>query len=166
MPQRELVIREKVITKGIFDFTAFYGYAYAFLKESGFTVIEKKYIEDVKGDERTLRIEWRANKEISDYFKIDLEITLEGKKLTEIEAEIDGEKKEMNQGEIEVEIKGSLVKDPRGKWDTSASKRFFRDFYNKYIIPARVEDMKDKVAESVISLKEESKSFLELTAKR
>ncbi|MBS3088915.1 hypothetical protein J4402_04025 [Candidatus Pacearchaeota archaeon] len=166
MTDKDAVLKEKVEHSGLFDFAGFYSFAHSWFKEQKYGVNEKKYSEKVKGNARDLRIEWAATKAISDYFKIELDITFEVWGMTEVEVEIDGEKKKMNKGTIGAEIKGTLVKDYDSKWETSPQWRFLREIYNKYLIPARVNSMKGKVEDDVRSFKEELKSFLDLIGKR
>ena len=166
MTDKDAVLKEKVEHSGLFDFAGFYSFAHSWFKEQKYGVNEKKYSEKVKGNARDLRIEWAATKAISDYFKIELDITFEVWGMTEVEVEIDGEKKKMNKGTIGAEIKGTLIKDYDSKWETSPQWRFLREIYNKYLIPARVNSMKGKVEDDVRSFKEELKSFLDLIGKR
>jgi len=117
MTDKDAVLKEKVEHSGLFDFAGFYSFAHSWFKEQKYGVNEKKYSEKVKGNARDLRIEWAATKAISDYFKIELDITFEVWGMTEVEVEIDGEKKKMNKGTIGAEIKGTLVKDYDSKWE-------------------------------------------------
>jgi len=166
MAQKDKVLKEKLEHAGTFDFSAFYGYIHSWLKEAGYNITEDKYAETVAGNARDILVEWTAVKDISDYFKIEHKIKVTGSKVTNVKVEIDGEKKEMNKGKIEVEITGNLIKDPENKWEASPFVRFMRDFYNKYIIPGRVSGMKDKISTDVTALKEDLKAYLELAGKR
>jgi hypothetical protein len=103
---------------------------------------------------------------LSDYFRIEHEIKFEIKGMVEVEVEIEGKKKKMNKGTIDIEIKGILIKDPESKWDKTPFFRFLREVYNKYIIPGRVDKLEDKVRDDVKDYKESLKAFLELTGKR
>jgi len=166
MTDKELILKEKVEHAGLFDFAGFYAFAHAWFKEQKYGVNERKYSEKVKGNARDLRIEWIATKTLSDYFKIEQEVTFEIWGMTEVEVEIDGEKKKMNRGTISAEIKGTLIKDHDSKWDSSPQWRFLREIYNKYLIPARVYDIKNKVENDVREFKDELKGFLDLIGKR
>jgi hypothetical protein len=150
----------------LFKFSDFYSFAHAWFKGELIGVDEEKYAEKVSGNKREISIEWKGTKELSDYFKTEYKIKFEIKDLVEVEVEIDGTKEKMNQGKIEVEIKGVLVRDHKSKWDTSAFSRFMRDVYNKYVIPSRVEDMKSIVSNNVRNFKEQLKMFLNLSGKR
>ena len=166
MAEKEPIIKEKLNHSGIFDFKAFYGFAHSWLKDEGFGVIEEKYSEKVSGNSRDILTVWSINKRLSDYFEIKGEIETEIKGLTDVEVEIDGERKRMNKGNISMEFKAMLIMDPEGKWDINAFYKFLRDVYNKYIIPSRVDNMREIIKNNIISLKEEIKAFLELSGRR
>jgi len=166
MAEKEELIREKVEHSGIFDFKGFYRFAHSWLIEESFGVVEEKYSEKVSGNSRNILFEWVASKRLSDYFKFEIKIEVEVEGLTDVEVEIDGERKKMNKGKVAGKVKGSLIKDPNSKWDTSPFSRFMRDVYNKYIIPGRVSSMEDLLKGNVTSFKEELKAFLELSGRR
>jgi len=166
MAEKELILKEKVDHSGIFDFPAFYAYAHAWLKEHGYAISEGKYAENVSGNERDIAIEWKATKDFSDYFRAEVIVKTVVKGMSEVDVEIEGVEKKMNKGQVGVELTGNLIKDPTSKWESSTFQRFWRDVYNKYIIPSRIEEMGDKVNGDVVNLKEEMKAFLELSGKR
>lgn len=166
MAEKEQVIKEKVENAGIFDFSKFYSYAHYWFKDEGFGVDEEKYSEKVSGNKRDIDIEWTATKLLSDYFKIEYKLKFEIRDLIEVEAEIEGKKKKLNQGKVSVEIKGNIIMDHQSKWDTSSFSRFARDVYNKYIIPTRVHDMKEMVSGKCKDFKEQLKAYLELSGRR
>ena len=91
---------------------------------------------------------------------------IEVKGLTDVEVEIDGERKRMNKGKISINMKGALVTDPKSKWDENNFNRFLRDIYNKYIIPGKIDHMKTLVREKIVAFKEELKAALELSGRR
>jgi len=166
MVEKDQILKEKVGHSGIFDFGAFYKYAHDWFWDEGYGVIEGKYTEKVSGTGRNIFIEWEATKPISDYFKLQVKMKFFIDNLTDVEVEIDGEKKKMNKGTITIEIKGYIVKDAANKWEASAWLQFMRNFYNKYVIPARVESMEMKLMGDVQEFKDELKAYLELTGKR
>ena len=166
MAEKEEVIKEKLDHSGIFDFKGFYSYAHSWLKEEKYGVVEEKYSEKVSGNTRDITVKWLASKILSDYFKIEIEVEFVITKLSDVEVEIDGERKKSNKGKVSVEIKGVLILDPRSKWDKSEFWRFTRDVYNKYVVPARVENKRDVIRKVVMNFKEELKAFLELSGRR
>ena len=166
MVEKEEVIKEKITHSGVFNFSEFYSYAHSWLKEEDYGVAEEKYNEKVSGNSRDITIEWKASKEVSDYFKVSIKVEFQIEGLVDVEVEVDGKKKKTNKGKVTVDIKAALLKDPESKWESSSFNRFLREIYNKYIIPKRLENVQGKVISDVQDFKEELKSFLELTGRR
>jgi|SRR3989338_9040814 len=166
MAEKELILKEKVQSAGIFSYSGYYSFAYAWLRYEDYDVIEEEYIESVSGNEKDITIKWKAWKQLSDYFKIEHAIKTEVRGMSDVEVEIDGVKKKMNKGKITVEIKGSMVRDPDSEWHGGWGWRFFRGVYDKYVIPGRIKEMRDKIREEVRLFKEQLKSYLELSGRR
>ena len=166
MADKDLILKEKVAHSGIFDFSAFYSYAHSWFYEEGYGVVEDKYSEKIAGNKKNLYIEWTVTKKLTDYFKIEYKLKYYIDNLTDVEVEIDGEKKSMNKGNVMVEMKGYLVKDYESKWEVSPIHRFLRDVYNKYVIPGRINDLSGKTIGDLQTFKDELKAFLELSGKR
>ena len=166
MADKEEVIKERIEHSGIFDFSAFYSYVHEWFKEENYGVVEEKYNEKISGNTRDIKFEWLATKKISDYFKSETKLRFDITGLTDVEVEIDGTKKKTNKGRIWLEIKGNIIRDPESKWDVSPFFRFLRDFYNKYIIPARVDKITDRIKDDVRDFKDDLKAYLDLTGKR
>ena len=68
--------------------------------------------------------------------------------------------------EVGIEIKGVLIRDYANQWNKSGTTKFFKEIYNKYVIPGRTQDMKDKIEKDVQDFKEEMKALLDLTGKK
>ncbi len=166
MAERDLIKKETLEFEGLFDFPGFYGFANNWLKDERYGVDEERYVEGVSGNERKLTIEWKASKKISDFFKIEHKINFMIFNLTDVEVEIDGEKKKMNKGKIETSVKAGLVSDPDSKWDRSPFLRFWREIYSKYIISGRVDAMRYKVQDDAQAFVEELKAYLNASGKR
>ena len=112
MAEKDQLIKEKLDHSGLFDFSALYSFAHSWYKTEEYGVIEEKYSEKVSGNARDMDIEWKANKPLSDYFKIEQKLKFEVRELTDVEVEIDGKKRKMNKGKISLEIcftMGSLI---------------------------------------------------------
>ncbi|RMD67678.1 hypothetical protein D6817_00830 [Candidatus Pacearchaeota archaeon] len=166
MADKKEVVKEKLQYKGLFDFATLYSFSHSWFADKGYGVVEKKYNEKVEGNKRDTSIEWEITKKISDYFRADYTLKIEVSDMTEVEVEIDGERKRMQKGEISIEIKGVLVRDPESKWDESPFYRFLRDLYDKYIIPARIDESESEVKERAITFKEDLKALLEIWGRR
>jgi len=163
MAEKDLILSEKVEHTGLIDFKGMYSYAHNWLKNNQYGVDEIEYKEKIDGNKKNISIKWEATKIVSDYFKIKHEIRFNIQNMTDVEIEIDGKKKQINKGFLEMPIKGILITDAQGKWEISPLYRFWRDIYNKYIIPSRIDRMKDKVFDELRDFKESIKAFLDHT---
>ena len=50
MAEKDIQFSGKIKQKGIFDFKKFYNFAYDWLRDEGYKVIEKNYTEEITGD--------------------------------------------------------------------------------------------------------------------
>lgn len=166
MAEKEKIIKEKLEHSGLLDYPGFYAFAHSWLKEESYGVTEEKYAEKVSGNKRNIDIEWRATKELSDYYKFEIKLKFLIDDLTDVEVEVNGKKEKMNQGKTKLEMNGYLIKDHKSKWDTSAFARFMRDFYNKHVVPSRVNDMENLLKSELKEFKEQLKAFLEIMGRR
>ena len=167
MAEKDVILKEKVKYAGYGKFSDSYSYAFDWIKQEGYTVVEEQYTEKVKGSSKDIDIVWKATKKITDYFRIELDLKWKVLGMEDVEVEVDGKKKKMNKFvEIGLEIKGNLVKDYQNQWNKSATTKFFKEIYNKFVIPSRTEKMKDEVEKIVQDFKEEIKAVLELTGKK
>lgn len=166
MSEKDEIIKEKLEYGGLFKFSELYEQAHTWFNEEGYGVVEDKYAEKISGNSKEIDVEWKCTKQISDYFKIDSKVKFEIKNLVDVEVEVDGKKKKMQQGKVKIELKGNLIKDVASEWDKSPSWRFMRDVYNKYIVPQRIDSMEDKVKGDIKDFKDEMKEYLDLSGKR
>lgn len=167
MVEKDIVVKEKVKYSGLGNFKDAYKYGHDWLKNNGFGVTEDSYSEKISGNSKEIEVVWKAKKKLTDYFQAVIDIKWRILGMTDVEVEIDGKKKSMNKfADLSIEIKGTLEKDYGNQWDTGAFYRFFKDVYNKYVIPARVDEKGNSVTDTAQSFKDEMKAFFELTAKR
>ncbi|MDO8564231.1 MAG: hypothetical protein Q7R87_04435 [Nanoarchaeota archaeon] len=166
MAEKDILIREKAEYTGVFDYSEAYSYFFEWFKDDKYLVVEEKHNEKIKPDGKEIIIEWKARRELTDYFLLQIDVKFEVKRMVDVEVEIEGKKKKMNKGFFKVELKGILVRDPKSIWETTPLYKFLRDVYNKYIIAGRVDQMEDRVKEDTIAFKEAFKSFLDFSGKR
>jgi len=168
MAEKDKLVSNKIKYDGIFSFKDFYKFCYDWLsEETGLLLSEKKYKEKLSGDAKNIEIEWSGFKEVSDYFKFEIEVKFNIIGLSNIEAtNLDGKKIKTNKGSVEVSIKGNLIKDPKGKFEKNGFLKFLRGFYEKMIISSRVEQMEGKLIEDCDEFLAQGKAYLDLEGKR
>jgi hypothetical protein len=135
MPEKDTIYSSKYKYGGLFNFSEFYKFCYNWLiEETGLIIQEPKYVEKVKGTSKDLEIEWEGFKKLTDYFKFEAKIKIKITDLKKIQVKQGNATIDTNEGSVEVSIKGILVRDYKGKFETGAFKKFMRGIYEKWVI--------------------------------
>ncbi|MCX6749671.1 MAG: hypothetical protein NTW17_02930 [Candidatus Pacearchaeota archaeon] len=167
MPEKDTIFTSKIKYTGVFSFKDFYKFCYDWLKEeTGLDLTETKYAEKIEGAQKKIDVEWTGEKKLTDYFRFDAKVIFKVEKLKETEINQGGAKIKTNDGAVEVSIKGVLVRDYEGKFETTAFKKFLRGIYEKWVIPSRIEEYKDKIATDSDKFLNQAKAYLDLEGKK
>ena len=167
MPEKETIFSSKIKYTGIFSFKDFYKFCYDWLtEETGLELVENKYAEKIDGVTKKIEVEWSGEKKLTDYFRFDTKVKFKVDGLKEVEINQGGAKVKTNQGSVEVEIKGILVRDYEGKFEMSAFKKFLRGIYEKWVIPSAIEEYKGKISSDSDTFLNQAKAYLDLEGKK
>ena len=167
MAEKETIFSSKVKYSGIFSFKDFYKFCYDWLtEEPSFGISEEKYEEKIAGDTKDITVEWGGQKKVTDYFRHDIRVVFKIKGLKEVEINQEGVKYKTNQGSAEISIKGTLTRDYDSKFERDAYRKFLRGVYEKWIIPARIEEYEDKLISTCDTFLGQAKAWLDLEGKR
>jgi len=167
MPEKDTLFKSKMKHGGVFSFKDFYIFCYNWLKdETGLIITEKKYIEKIAGDKKIIEVKWECYRKLTDYFKFELEVKIKADPLFKATITQDGAQVETNKGTVEVEIKGVLVRDYQGKFEMSATQKFMRSIYEKWVVPSRIDQFEDKVTGDCDEFLGQAKAWLDLEGKR
>lgn len=165
MAEKDTQFSGKIKQKGIFDFKKFYNFAYDWLRDEGYKVIEKNYTEEITGDSKKIEIKWEAKKKVSDYFQFMIRTDWLILNLKNVEVQKEGKKVKMNSGKPELKIKGYLIKDYEHRWEDIPFFKLLRGIYDRYIIKSRVESYEDKVLDETEEYIAQCKSYLTIEGK-
>ena len=167
MAERDQIFSSKIKYDGIFNFPSFYKFCYDWLvEEIGLDMSEDAYKEKITGDSKNIDVEWSGSKKLSDYFRFDVKVTFQVIALSKLEINQDGKKIKTNKGSAELKIKGTLVRDYKGKFEMTASKKFMRSVYEKFIIHSRIEEVEGMIAGKCDEFLSQAKAYLDLEGKR
>ncbi len=168
MAEKETIYSSSMKYDGIFSFKDFYKFCYEWLTEETHMdfVMEGKYEEKIKGDEKEVVVEWEGQKKITDYFRFDIKVKMEIKRLKEVEVMQDGIKVKANSGSAKIGVKGILVRDYESKFEGTAFRKFMRSIYEKWIITSRIKQFEDYVASKCDEFLGQAKAYLDLEGKR
>jgi len=167
-----MVIKEKVYSSavkfnGIYNFKDYYKFCYDWLTEqTNLNVYEEKYSEKLQGDEKELEIKWTCIRKLTDYFKFEMKIVFRVLKMKEIEVVQGATKIKTNQGSIKVKVGTSLIRDWQGKFERSTYRTFMREVYDKWVIPARIQQLEDKIIDDSDEFLNQAKAWLDLEGKK
>jgi len=146
MAEKDTIFSSSISYTGVFSFKDFYLFCHEWLtEETGLSVSETKYEEKIAGDSKSITIGWLGEVKLTDYFKFDMKVSIIAKSLKNIEVSQDGINIKTNQGSIKIAIKGILVRDYDGKFETTAPKKFLRAIYEKWVITSRITEMELKI---------------------
>ena len=167
MAEKDTVFSSQIKYKGFFSFNDFYNFCYDWLtEETGLSISETKYSEKLSGDSKSIDIEWEGSRELNDYFKFETKISFKVDNLTKVEMNRDGVKIETNKGSIQIKTKGILVRDYKGKFESTAFNKFLRSIYEKWVISSRIEEYEGKIAGDSDEFLSQAKAYLDLEGKR
>ncbi|MEK6840671.1 MAG: hypothetical protein AABX79_01830 [Nanoarchaeota archaeon] len=167
MPEKETIFSSKIKYSGIFSFKDFYKFCYDWLKdETGLDLVEDKYSEKIEGAAKNIAVGWSGEKKFTDYFKFEAKIDIKADGLKEVEINQGGAKVKTNQGSVEVGIKGILVRDYKGRFETTAFKKFLRGVYEKWIITSAIDEYSGKISSASDSFLNQAKAYLDLEGKK
>jgi len=164
MVEKDKVWSGKLKHSGIIDFSELYAFAYNWLVEEEYFVVEKVYNEKITGSGKEIEIKWVASRKISDYFRFQLKFTWRII-LVPVEVERNGKRAKAESAKLEIKIEGVLEKDYEHRWENSSFLKFLRGVYDRYIIRGRIEDYETKLYLEIEEFRKEIKSFLVLSGK-
>jgi len=167
MVERDVLFGTKIKHNGLYDFKETYRILFEWLMDHGYDVVEKSYKEVVQGGgAKEIEVEWDALKKVSDYFRFLMSVKFHPMAMTSVEVEIDGQKKKMNKGAMDVEVKIVLLKDYEERWSGRPIWKFLRTLYDRYLIRERVEQYEGKLIQEMNEFVAQTKAFLAMTGTR
>ena len=165
MAEKKEVYKQKIKQKGYWNYADLYNFCFNWLKDEGYNVKEKEYIEKISSFGKEIILKWEANKTVTDYFKQTISVEWHILGMKDAEVEQDGQKVSTNKGEVAITIKANLVRDYEERWEDKPFHKFLRGIYEKYVIRTTVDeyggDLEDKAKEYIKDIK----AFLNLSGR-
>jgi hypothetical protein len=167
MAEQETIFSTKIKYAGIFLFKDFYNFCYDWLTdETGLFVGEDAYTEKLEGNAKNIEVQWTGTKKVTDYFKFKIVVNFRILGLTNVEISRDNTKTKANKGSVEIKVKGVLIRDYQGKFEIDAFRKFLRSTYEKWVIPARIDEFEGKLIEECDEFLTQAKAYLDLEGKK
>ena len=167
MPEKDTIFSSKIKSVGIFLFKDFYRFCYDWLiDETDLLISEDKYTEKLDGDSKNIDIQWTGIRKVTDYFKFEIKVVFRILGLTNVEISRNNTKIKTNKGNIEVKVKGTLIRDWQGKFEAKAFRKFLRSIYEKWVIPSRIEQFEEKLITDCNEFLSQAKAYLDLEGRK
>jgi len=167
MVEKDTVFSSSMKSSGIFPFSDFYQFCYDWLSdETGLNLSEEKYTEKLEGNSKNIDIKWSGTRKVTDYFKFEIKVEFQIRNMTNVEINQDNRKIKANKGSVQIKVKGVLIRDYEGKFETTAFNKFLRSIYEKWVITSRIEEFEEKLIGDCDEFLTQAKAYLDLEGKR
>lgn len=142
--------------KGVFDLSEIYSVMKDIFSEKGYAIIEKVHKDEATEEGKNLTIKWIADKDVDDYTKFMMEISIKGK------VEKSNSKKDKVKGVISITFESYMERDPDNKWEESPSSKFMRALYDKYALKKKFSNYSKDLKDETYEIYYQMKSYLGL----
>jgi len=154
------VARTVLKYEGRFNFKDLYEFFFDVVAANGYVVTDEAFAQKEKdvGDE--VEIEWEFSREVDDYTKFEIWVGFYVSELTEVIVKKDGAEVKTNEGSIKIVVKGQVITDWQGLWESNKFLLKLRDFYERYFFKGTLDDYEVDVYNDIFLFENEVKSFL------
>lgn len=160
--EKEKIASALVKPRGIFDFKDFYKFLYELISSQGYIINEDHYNQTAKTEGNDVEVLWNCSQEVDGYTKFDVQVLLKVFGLVNVQVDKGGVKKQMNQGTVEVWLKGFITTDYRGQWEKQPLLKFLKGVYDRYLYRSRYDALVARIWEDVYLIENEVKAYFEL----
>ncbi len=129
---------------GLYDLDTLLGAAKSWFMSKKYFIQEAEHTEAVKGGGKEIVFLWQPFRDVTDYVRFKFEFQVIIYREVDVVVESDGKKVKMQQGDIEVRFRNSMVKNYRQTF-RGPGKEFMRQTYEKYLIRRELDDYQNKL---------------------
>lgn len=151
-----------VTYSGIFNMYDVYKILDDWQKKNNYDKTEKESKEFITPEGKYLEFYLEPARKESDYVRFVIKINIKVRNLKETVVEIDGEKRNMHEGELEIGFGAWLDTDYEEAWSTKPGLYFLRILMDKYIYKMYTSKFVGKLKGEMDELVNQVKSFLNL----
>jgi len=163
MAERYTVVeQEKINYRGLFDINELTKNIEKWLRTRSY---DKRILldeEHVYEKHKYIHMKWQPYKKITDYIKFELRIWIYITNVTSVTKEIDGVKKKLNHGDMDIIIDAFMYTDYENRWENRAMYFFIRTMFDKFIYKMETVKFESMIRDQAMELKAEISSFLNL----
>jgi hypothetical protein len=163
MSQRDYVVMKMPViqTEVAMDLDEFYKTLHQWFSSNGYDFQETEYKER-REEGKNIKIKWYAEKKMDDYVKYVIETEFNIQNIEDVVVKKRDKKIKVVKCNAEVDFVAYLLKDYEDVWTKGAFVKFYREFYDRFIIGSRLGKQENELKEDVDKIVNEIKSFLNL----
>ncbi len=106
-----------------------------------------------------------GDRKVNEYVKFEVNVHVWIRDMSEVEVVQDGEKRKMNEGQINIEVTGNYTLDYSERFGGNAFLQWLQDFYHDYIIRQTIEQVwEDDLYMKIVQLTNTIKGLLGIEA--
>lgn len=163
MAERRLIIdKERISYEGLFSVKEVLDTVNEWIFDKGYVPLEKKHTESVKESGKFVEIEMSPFKKVTDYAKNILVLRIVCSDLKEVTVDIEGKKKKLNQGKLQIVFDGYLETDYEGRWEHKPIFYVIRTIFEKYVYTPFLSSFEKNLRTDILLLKNNIKGYLNL----
>ena len=162
MERKHLVEDKKVTFSGIFDVKELYRLMDNFFKQREYDKKENKNYEDVHEDFRNIFLDIQPYKKVSDYAQIVVQIVMNATQVEDVELVIDGQKKLLQKGTIDLTFNAYLDTDYENRWEMKPIYFFLRTVFDKFVYRRMIHKFEAEAVQTQLDVENEIMAFLNL----
>jgi len=147
---------------GYFDFAKLWRVIRDYMESRGFFYTERQHNEIVKEHGKEIYIEVDVDRELSDYVKGRVRIECRVHDLVDVEVDVDGKKKVLNDGKVTITFESYVLTDWEGRFDGMGYLFFIRTMLEKFVYERQINKFKHIVQEDQDALIKEIRAYLNL----
>jgi len=159
MADTDIIVKDLSIEKKAqFNMLDLYRTLKSWFDLNGYNFFESEYKDQVKGDRKSTSIKWVGEKEINDYFKFIIRISIN---LPDYEL-IETEKEKLVDGTVTIKFNSMISSDYTDKWSGKPKLKLSRVIYDKFIATSKKEKLESEIKDETVDLFNKTKTYLNL----
>lgn len=156
-----LISGHKIKAEGVYDFKNMYVELQRWFAQNDYDWKETKFKAiDEPGGVKEIELKWQCDKQVDDY--VSYRYNLQWKsRFSEVEATVEGVKKKMNKGSVELKFDVSMIIHSN-VWEKRVLGKQLKQIYEKFLIRDRLDTYQDDLFGEAMALFDEIKAYLKL----
>ena len=161
MPERRYVVRPLVVSyEGYFSARELYRLITDWFVTKNYDVLEKRADEFVRDEKKQIIWQVENDRRINDYIKHIIGVTMTATDVRDVTVEVDGRKRKLQHGHVQVRFIAFVDSDLEGKWEQYAWRWYIRIVTEKFLLKREFDEHIAEVTKNTKELRDLVKSYL------